>query len=227
MPSDSPFDGGFRIVGRIGEAIRSLEDWRMFGEPAGGAGQWAEGRSALEEGRAWVSLGPLLGLLQSHAATRGFAPALVRPEVPLELDDSRGRTRHSDVLACGHAAGGKTLVAVEAKADERFDERTLADAVGGAPPGSHIPERVNALCRRMFGSDLDHLPEPVRGLRYQLVHGPTGVALEAQRLGAEVAVFAVHEFVPPGPTTARTRLTRASRPTASFSRSSFASRSSP
>ena len=155
MPSDSPFDGGFRIVGRIGEAIRSLEDWRMFGEPAGGAGQWAEGRSALEEGRAWVSLGPLLGLLQSHAATRGFAPALVRPEVP-DAGRLRGRTRHTDVLACGHAAGGKTLVAVEAKADERFDERTLADAVErGALPARTSRSASDALCQGCSAATLD------------------------------------------------------------------------
>lgn len=153
----------------------------------------------MEEARAWMGLAPLLSLLDSHPATRGFSFGLVTPEVRLALDEFGGNTRNTDVLAYGRAEGGKTVLAIEAKADERFDERTLADAVSHPKlsAGSNIPSRIDRLCERLFGEPLQTsvgLNPRFKNVRYQLVHGPIAAALEAERTGAALAVFAVHEF---------------------------------
>jgi len=151
----------------------------------------------MEEARAWMGLAPVLALLDSHSAARGTSLGLVTPEARLALDEFRGNTRNTDVLAYGQAAAGALVLGVEAKVDEPFDERSLGDVVADPREGSRLPERVDQLCQRLFGRPLRQdqgLDPKLVELPYQLLHGPIAVALEAERAGAAVAVFAVHEI---------------------------------
>jgi hypothetical protein len=188
------FEGPPRVEKR-NRSICSLTEWREHGRPAGGDSQWRDGRSAKETARAWLGLLPVLTLLESHRATSGLRISRVEPEVRLKFDDYGGNTRNSDVVVYGQGDAGKVVIAIEAKADEPFDRRSLAEAArSSTSERSNLPARADELSRRLFGSDLAELDENQRDVPYQLAHGPIAAALEAERVGASTAVFAVHEF---------------------------------
>lgn len=197
-----------RIVGTGARAIDSLEGWRRLAAPASGDAQWVEGRSAQESARAWlrardVGVPPALAtLVDSRPETAGMRVALVRPEARIRLGDERGNTRNADILAFGIGPGGRTLMTVEAKADETFGP-TVSEALNNPrlPVKSRLPERVRRLARLLFAEETD-----IGALRYQLIHGLAATVLEAERCAAEQAVFAIHEFR--GQKTSDTRLRR-------------------
>ena len=89
----------------------------------------------------------------------------------------------------GTANGGRTLVALEAKADEDFGPYAHDALVEvDAKPASNLPARIDALTKLIFG-DVDG-----SDLRYQLLHGLAATVLQAQAREADQAVFAIHEF---------------------------------
>jgi hypothetical protein len=167
--------------------------------PAGRAKHWRVGRSARELATSWLRPHrpaipeELAVLLVSRPETTGFAAGLARPEAKLRLDDHAGATRNADLLLLGTANGGRTLITIEAKADEPFGP-TVADALASVAekPTSNLPARISSLVELVFGAGFD-----ATTLRYQLLHGLAATVLEAQLRGAEQAVFAVHEFSTP------------------------------
>lgn len=191
-----PFGGGLRILGTDGATISQVQEWFDHAPPAGGLGHWKGGRSVKELAKAWVGTGaaaapePLVALLDENAATRAPAFGAVRPEARLRLDQHAGNTRNADLLAYCRAGGRPTVLTIEAKADEAFGPR-LAERLDPAKlsKNSKVPVRVAALCQFVFG-DGDQRPD----LRYQLLHGLAATVMEAQRSGAEQAVFVVHTF---------------------------------
>jgi hypothetical protein len=193
---DDPFRSPLRIRGARDEPIESLGDWLCLAPPAGRARQWRQGRSARELAAAWLRpLRPALPeelalLLVSRPETSGFAAGLALPEAKLRLDRHAGATRNADLLLFGTAKAGRTLITVEAKADEPFGpyvSGALAEVED--KPGSNLPARIDVLASLLFGNDFD-----AGHLRYQLLHGLGATVLEALARNAHQAVFAIHEF---------------------------------
>jgi uncharacterized protein DUF6946 len=192
----SPFAPPLRLLGARDAPITSLGDWLALAPPAGRASQWRAGRSARELASAWLRLGrpalpeELAALLVSRPETTLFACGQARPEATIALDEHKGATRNADLLLLGEAAGGRTLVTVEAKADEEFGQY-VSDALKAVEgkDASNLPKRIAALSTLLFGEGADP-----SHLRYQLIHGLAATVLEAQRLEAAQAVFAIHEF---------------------------------
>jgi hypothetical protein len=190
------FQAPLRICDVNGEPIRSLDDWRTRAAPAGGDKHWRPGRSALVLARAWVGTGTaampddVARLFTTAVEMIGFRPGLARPEAKLPLDSFRGNTRNADLLLYGTAAAGRTVVTVEAKADESFG-RYVADELRRVEdkPTSNLPRRIAQLATLVFGD-----PTVAQDVRYQLLHGLAATVLETQRRNAEQGAFVIHEF---------------------------------
>jgi hypothetical protein len=121
--------------------------------------------------------------------TEGF------PEFVTKLPQP-GEGRNHDLLLRGRRGSRSVVVSIEAKADEPFGEfigdywrRMLRST---RPTGA--PKRIQSLLNLLFGADADPGRSPWRALRYQLLTGIAGTAIQASRDGADIGVFVVHEF---------------------------------
>ena len=190
-----------QIISVSGEPIESVDDWLRLAPPARGLAHWKDGRSAKELAKAWFASGAaqvpdeLAALLKSHPATAALKLESGTPEVVTKLDNYRGAARHHDLVLVGRAAGVCTLVAVEAKADEPFDDPIAKRLAKSSDGGSNLPQRIDLLCRSIFGRPCD---AALGQLRYQLLHGVAGTLIEASKQEATQAVFVVHEFLSAG-----------------------------
>jgi hypothetical protein len=195
---DDPF------VIQSGREIRSLDDWLTHAGPKKGADQWEHGRSAMESARAWLRTGrpavpeELSALLEGREETAGFRPLYAIPELVTRLDEFRGEHRNHDLVVVGVARGGRTLLGIEAKADEAFGPPVGAYLRSTTTKvGSNLPERIRRLVRALFGSealDRDGIAGSFGSLGYQLLTALAGTLIEARRRFAEQAVLLVHEF---------------------------------
>jgi hypothetical protein len=105
----------------------------------------------MESARAWLDhdTGPtvpaeITALLDSGQPTRAFLPELVIPELVTELDDFAREHRNHDLVVVGEAVEGRTLLAIEAKADESFGDYTVDGYLQVcAKRESEYPDKVN------------------------------------------------------------------------------------
>lgn len=214
----------FRIEGPRGEEINTLEDWHRYAPPKRPEIHWKRGRSAKESARAWLGDGTsatlppeIARLLESHARTRGFQPALAIPEWVTRLDQYAGEHRNHDLIVVGDVGAVRTLVAIEAKADEPFGNHTVAGYLklcaqherdrlasaeaaqreGKRPPRpSNAARRIEELCAAVFGPAVDgSVAERAKPLRYQLVAALAGTLIEARARQCDQGVLVVHEFL--------------------------------
>src|SRR4051794_23324222 len=116
-----------RFLIQSGREIRTVDDWLRYAGPKEGKAQWVHGRSAMESARAWLRTGePALpeeirSVLESGAGgTADFQPIYAIPELVTRLDEFPGEHRNHDLVVVGEARGGRTLIGIEAKADEAF-----------------------------------------------------------------------------------------------------------
>lgn len=188
-----------------GRRIYSVDQWRRFAPPARGDAQWKDSRSAKELARAWFNgleatiPGEVAELFRSSNATAKLEVRTIFAEHQTPLDD-RGAGRQHDLLAHGTAGNTRVVIGFEAKADEPFGrtvgeylQQTEAENETRTREGrqvSGVPARINELSQRVFGRRVD---DAISGLRYQLLHATAAVELEASQ--ADLAVFAVHEFM--------------------------------
>jgi len=197
--------------------VTNLDEWLTWAGPLRGELHWADGRSAKEVAKAWygsegsVAVPPdLQSLLNSNATLGQLRVATVIPELPTPLGDvPAGPRRHDLVLLASASEGRPTLIGVEAKTDEAFDEPVavrVAQARKAAATAAEekrsfnsaqIP-RIERLARTLFGRPallVDGSPEPEIGaLPYQLLAAAAGTLIEANTRGAEQAIFVVHAF---------------------------------
>jgi hypothetical protein len=186
---------------RSGARIDGLEAWSVLAPPAS-AEHWREGRSAMELARAWTTgsgAADLAALLDRHPAISGFVPTRAVAEAQTAFDSYRGGRRNHDLLVIGKTAGGSTVVAVEAKADESFGERVrvyrdAAHRRRDAGETTFAPERLTDLVSAVAGRPID---EQLLDLRYQLFSAVAGTVAAAVDHHASQAVFVVHEFATP------------------------------
>jgi hypothetical protein len=193
--------------------IRSLDEWRDWAGPLYPKIQWKCGRSAKEVARAWLQPDgsarvpvALQDLLDSR--NHGLVVETAIPELRTWLGDvPRGARRHDLVLLAHDAQGHPTLVGVEAKTDEPFDDlvrvrvarshrdRAACAEEGRAYKSQQLP-RLDRLTRALFGrpafDPAGDLEAVIGELPYQLLAGAAGTLIEARRRGAEQAMFVVH-----------------------------------
>src|SRR4029453_917514 len=138
-------------------------------------------------------------LLSSSALLAGLRELKGTPEHVTSLPEA-GEGRNHDLLLEGEADAGRVVIAVEAKADEKFGPRIGKHwaqkreerAAPGGPP-SRAPERIEALLAFLAGPAATPLQDPWLGIRYQLLTAAVGTLLEAQARNAALAVLAIHE----------------------------------
>lgn len=183
-------------ISKSGHEIRSVEDWFSYAPPKMGRRQWKDGRSAKELARSWFrkefACPPeemQLLLERTFRAEMAFDEAT--PECIIELDDFVGEQRNCDLVVLCNAGTKRMVINVEAKADEPFGDviGEYYDRTTGS--GSRVPERIRQLSRALFGREPD---ETIRKLRYQLLHAAAATLIEAERRGAQLGLFLIHEF---------------------------------
>lgn len=187
--------------------IHSFSDWEAYAmPPERKLKHWKEGRSACELGRIWTVNGEprvppeLLGLLDSHDATRGaiILSGVTEHETTLPFG-SRGPRCHDLALQAEH--DGIITICIEAKADESFGGTVAEELLKARKrPVTKFPERLDWLTRSLLGlSAFDDdertvLSNVVSGLPYQLFSAVGGTIQEAETKNAAKAVLVVHEF---------------------------------
>ncbi len=187
----------FLVRNSVGTPINSVEEWFHRAPPKKGAKQWKDGRSAKELAKVWFKTGEpiipceLKALLDSHPSTENFVPSIAVPEMVTPLDDFRGEGRNHDLVLLGHVGDRKTLVSIEAKADETFGD-IISDRLVRAKSFSKVPDRIALLSQALWGRSID---KRLGRIRYQLLTGLAGTLIEARRQSAVQAVFVIHEFI--------------------------------
>jgi HD domain len=188
-------DKPVRLVGRHGDAIEDICDWEQHGAPASKE-HWKPGRSAHCAAESWLSgsgARSLRALLDRCAALAGLKIEQAVVEQQTSFDHLRGGRRNHDLLVIGTAGGRRTVIGVEAKADEAFGQ-TLAEYAKDATPGA--AERLELVTRALAGRTPTE-DTGLNALRYQLFSGVAGTLAAAAERDAEQAMFVVHEFRTP------------------------------
>ncbi len=207
----------FTISSSRGELIASLDDWLRYAPPKKREKHWSPGRSALELARAWLNDGcrpvvpaEILELLESDPRTASFEAQLAIPELVTRLDAFGGEHRNHDLVVVGSAAGGRTSLAIEGKADEAFGSATVLGYLvaserrererirRGYGRPSNVPARIDQLCRSLFGpppDGFDRVHPLARPLRYQLIAALAGALIEAEARACQQVALIVHEFI--------------------------------
>lgn len=139
----------------------------------------------------------LIPELSSFTAERGV------PEAKSSFDRYRGPRTH-DLLVIGGGAGGRTVLAVEGKVNERFGQtlyqyRAAADRLLVKNPRTKTQARLDELVWALAGWKLpnDDAEDMRMKLRYQLFSAVAGTIAAGTKERAGAAVFCVHELVTP------------------------------
>ena len=190
-----------RFVNRDGQEIRSLEEWRVLGKPAG-SDHWRPGRSACELATDWIECDAASRVVELLAACDELSGATLVEgiaEKKTQFDDNPRGPRNHDLLVRGSCDRGVLVVGVEGKADEPFDDplwrwrsKALARSIKSA-----APQRLDALTKMFFGTTIDQDQGwPALGcIGYQLISALAGTLADAKREQAAIAVLLVQEFV--------------------------------
>ena len=186
---------------KSGSEIQSVDDWFRLAPPKKGILHWKDGRSAKELAKAWFPSegqpkipNELVNLMKSHDDTKDAVIDEGIPEHIVALDNFPGEQRNCDLALYGRVGGKPIAISVEAKADEPFDLTIQEKLDRVTNPRSKIPQRIDILCRSLFGKKQQELPE-MANLRYQLLTGSAGTLIDAESIGARLAVFVVHIFL--------------------------------
>src|SRR4051812_4475277 len=102
-----------RARSRTGHLVRSLEDWERF---ASTKGKWADGYSAKELARLWLSgEGPRAVEAALEPVLPDLAIVEAVAEAQISFDNYAGGVRNHDVLAYCESSAGEVVVGVEGK----------------------------------------------------------------------------------------------------------------
>lgn len=154
---------------------------------------WVRGASAFETAVSWeraqaTARGlpePIAAVLDQDQEISGAEVLFALPEHKVQLE-GRGRASQNDVWVLLKSPNGLISMAVEGKAGEAFGP-SVRDWLVNASDGKKT--RLESLCRLVGAT---HPPEAA--LRYQLFHRTASALIEADRVGAEIAVLMVQSF---------------------------------
>ena len=184
------------VLIKNGQGLSTLEAWPKRDE------HWQDGRSAKESAKSWLRAAPALpaeivATLSSHRDIGTLCDDWwAEPEARVPIDGFRGNVPNVDLLLVGSDRNGPVVVAIEAKANEKFD-LTVGERLGRARcnPRSKVVERIERLLAALFGTTMDD--RDVLELRYQLLTVTAAAMAKAQRESARRAIVMVHEFATP------------------------------
>jgi hypothetical protein len=191
-------------IEKNGQAIKDIEDWRNYGGPKREM-QWSVGRSAFECAHAWCSDSglsvpqELIQLLDSHPVMQAAKFISATPEYRVRFDRLRGEPRNSDMVAVAENEAGIIAISIEAKADELFGD-SLQEIYRKGNEKLSCGQKTNAIIRlenlkkSLLPNETGKAPDD-DALRYQLLTGVAGSLAFALEVGADKAVFIVHEFI--------------------------------
>jgi hypothetical protein len=194
--------GPLVLTDKVGNEIT---DWRNWTRPKR-FNHWKAGRSAMELARAWFTASApvvppeVTAILETSPLTRGTILLSGQPEHVTHLP-VRGEGRNHDLWLKGSVADRSVTVCVEAKADEPFGVpigpyvNAAVEKTKRLGQRSGLPERVDTLLKMIFGGEASSGALPWSGLRYQLLTGVAGTAIQAAIDDSPVGVFVVHEFL--------------------------------
>ena len=186
-----------KIQNKDGFPIDSVEARHRLAPPKKADRHRKAGRSAMEEARAWCQQlkvpEELSSLFASCPQTQDLIVETVIPEKVTRIDGFSGEQRNHDLMIEGMVGDKKAVVCIEAKADESFGKIAgpYADSARQANVRSKVPDRLELICHKLFGS----LSPEAREIRYQLLTGAAGTLAEAIEQNADLAIFVVHEFI--------------------------------
>lgn len=148
-----------KIKNKSGISISTFEEWELKALPIKKDLHWQKGRSAYELARSWLESGQpqmpiaLTELLHSHMELRGFEAEWAVPEFETKLDHFRGNGRNHDLIIVGTVNAKRTLIAIEAKADESFGDLVEVYRTRRIKnnPRSKAPERIYQLTQAILG----------------------------------------------------------------------------
>jgi len=186
--------------------IQSVEDWYRIAPPKKGILQWKDGRSAKELSKAWCGRKDhacppdefaqlLLPLVNAHQLENADG----WPEHIVPIDDLPGEQPNIDLAIRCNGEQGRTVICVEAKADESFGKYVSEMRSAGVKKikqgiATNAIKRIDHLEQLFFPGTTSRLPDE-NELRYQLFTGTAATLAFAKLYQAPVAVFVVHEFI--------------------------------
>lgn len=174
--------------------IATLTDWQILASPMGGDEQWRDGRSAKELARYITESLPqmpkeleqLLCCFSGMDSAFDWSAEYVTDFRKYGYGRGNGRT-HDLILY-----NDDVFVGIEAKADESFGNKTIAEELENATDNKKL--RIDKLVSLVFGDETkNHLT-----LRYQLLTACGGVLLEAEQRKLRNAVMLVLVFLKKG-----------------------------
>jgi hypothetical protein len=171
-----------RAKSSSGPAIHDLADWERY---ASTKGKWADGFSAKELARLWLTgAGPR----RVEAALVDVIPGLriehAIAEAQVSFDQYEGGVRNHDVLAYGPWAGGHAVIGIEGKVNESLDSRLkgkYATAVRRKheDKNTNLDRRVDDLLAAIIGKRYSDDPN-LANLRYQVFSAIAGTVAAAK-----------------------------------------------
>ncbi|MFJ7825461.1 DUF6946 family protein [Psychrobacillus sp. NPDC096623] len=182
-----------KILNKEGKEITSEQEWLRIAPPARKEFHWKKGRSAFELAHVWfegeeVKVPIVLqNLLNSSKELHSIKLHTAFAEVETKLDNY-GKGRVHDLLIRGTLNEQPVLISIEAKADETFGE-IIGKCIEQSSETSKLPIRIKLMASALLEERV------IYDLRYQLLHGVAGTLIEAQKQGASVAIFIVHQFI--------------------------------
>lgn len=174
--------------------ITTLTDWKILAPPMGGDKHWRDGRSAKELARYITESLPqmpkeleqlLSGFSGADSAFNWSAEYVTDFQ---KQGYGRGNGRNHDLILYND----DVFVGIEAKADEPFGKKTIAQELVKAADNKKL--RIDKLVSLVFGDETkNHLM-----LHYQLLTACGGVLLEAKQRKLRNAVMLVLVFLKKG-----------------------------
>jgi len=182
-----------KIFNKEAKEITSEQEWLRLAPPARKEFHWKQGSSAFELAHAWFENGlvkvPLVlqNILNNSKELHSLELQTAFAEWETKLDDY-GKGRMHDLLVKGMLREQPVLISIEAKADETFG-KIIGGCIVQSSETSKLPMRIKIMASALFEKQV------IDDLRYQLLHGVAGTLIEAQKQGASIAVFIVHQFI--------------------------------
>ena len=184
MPTPVP------VFSRTSERIETIDDWKLL---ASTKGKWADGYSAKELARLWLSgRGPAAVYAALEPVLPGLTFNRAVAEAQISFDSYEGGVRNHDVLAYGSTSLGDVVVGIEGKVNEALDaplakkyEQARTRIKRGQNTNLH--KRVDDLLETIAGTSLSTNPE-LAHLHYQLFSAIAGTAAAATSTTVAAAV---------------------------------------